>query len=74
MYKCTICGHISYSQVDCSQHIQREHPESPADRCFALEYRCGFCGMTFPHQTDVKNHALRDHGIQRVEVIEVGPA
>jgi uncharacterized C2H2 Zn-finger protein len=74
MYKCTACGELFYSTVDCASHQEAQHPEAEALDCIQVQYRCEVCAQIFGHRADVKNHALRDHGLQRPRVMELETA
>ena len=39
VYKCTLCGHLAYSQTDAGAHLKEAHPGTEA-RMELVRYRC----------------------------------
>ena len=60
VYKCTLCGHLAYSQTDADAHLKEVHPGAEA-RMVLVRYRCPKCGMLWNHPSDLRNHMLREH-------------
>lgn len=70
MFKCTQCEMRFFSEIDCCNHAEAEHPDAGIEACTQVFYRCTICEQSFGHPRDCRNHGLREHGLQEIECVE----